>query len=110
MFSKQETFDRVATHLLTQNERAVDGSRCLYRMRNLKCAAGYLIPDDEYSQEYERASVASLCNRHGWSSFFGHDIHLVSSLQAIHDCTSPHLWRESLTALAKREGLQINFK
>ena len=50
----QEVFDQVATHLLTQNERSLDGASCSYRnCDGLKCAAGCLISDDEYDNQME---------------------------------------------------------
>ncbi len=44
--TKQEIFDKVATHLLTQNEKALNSvGGCVYRTdKGLKCAVGCLIP------------------------------------------------------------------
>ena len=47
----QEVFDIVSKHLLKQNERSgFSDDSCSYRGPNgLKCAAGILIPDEEYT-------------------------------------------------------------
>lgn len=115
MFTKQETFDRVARHLLTQNEESngflSDGEAetltCLYRSGLLKCAAGCLIPEEEYKEEYEGKDVKLLCSKYDWSYFFGHDIELVSFLQTIHDTYHPNEWRGRLKILGELEGLDV---
>ncbi len=109
MFSKQETFDQVAAHLLAQNKRAEDTNSCRYRLGKLKCAAGCLIPDDEYDKEYERSSVMTLCNTYQWDTFFGHDIFIVTDLQMIHDCCEPDLWENRLKQMAQRWGLKYKY-
>jgi hypothetical protein len=48
--TKQEIFDKVAAHLLTQRRQSVNdcSGACVYRSpEGLKCAAGCLIPDDD---------------------------------------------------------------
>ncbi len=59
---KQEIFDKVAKHLLTQKARCTDsktGRRCLYfdPETKMKCAAGCLIPDRDYSESFEGQRV-----------------------------------------------------
>ena len=53
----QEVFDQIVTHLLTQNKQSKYykdlRTFCAYRSGDLKCAAGCLIDDDEYSPEME---------------------------------------------------------
>ena len=53
----QEVFDQVSQHLLKQNKQSTRYEKlrnfCAYRSGNLKCAAGCLIDDDEYSPEME---------------------------------------------------------
>ncbi len=84
--TKQETFDTVVRGILSQGGPAVDGNVCRYRTGGRKCAAGWLIPDDEYTTELEGpiAYVAGslyeiICVRHG------HDFDLVRALQRAHD-------------------------
>ena len=91
--NQQEIFDKVASHLITQGVQAKylphsDGyPSCAYRGENdTMCAAGCLIPDEEYNPEFEgmpwedigRAipSLASLTDK---------DHALISSLQYVHD-------------------------
>ena len=46
----QQIFDKVATHLLTQNARSAAEGSCLYRSPSgLKCAVGCLISDSVYA-------------------------------------------------------------
>lgn len=118
--TKQEIFDRVATHLLTQGRRsdADDGEgkrECLYRGPNgLKCAVGCLIADEHYTVAVEGLGVS-------WA--FGLDpdlehvlvksgipnekdsLDLLATLQRVHDGMLPGAWREGLVVTAERFGL-----
>lgn len=93
----QEIFDTVVNHLRTQNTRAVtmiDGEeQCQYRAVDeagcvTKCAAGCLIPDEDYTTEFEGKSV---CQGTTVGEYFlrKYDnlraIHLLRDLQRIHD-------------------------
>lgn len=53
--NRQEVFDKVKTHLLTQNKRSINGNEgCLYRHpEGLKCAIGPLLSDEVYTPELE---------------------------------------------------------
>lgn len=116
----QEVFDFIANHLLTQNEQSVvrsdiDHPReipmngCLYRMekegRILKCAAGCLIPDEDYSPEFEGRFVWSTIVR---KYFTDSDYHttLISDLQRLHDGFPVSYWPEKLTKLALEHNLK----
>lgn len=126
----QEVFDQVARHLLTQMEKCQieieyphnthtglperigkNGSlvrvdyRCKYRAGDLKCAAGCLIADDEYSALFED---------HDWYGLvveghvpFEHQ-GLITDLQRLHDRNPPHEWREALFRLAKVKNLKMD--
>lgn len=94
--NKQETFDKVAKHLLKQNARAVDmDDRCVYydEITGRKCAVGCLIPAHLYSKDIESATVSRLVRPDygtGERSLLGEflnafDIKLLSALQAAHD-------------------------
>lgn len=90
--NQQEIFNKVASHLITQGVQATrkridEYSSCAYRGDNgTMCAAGCLIPDEEYNPRFEGASwdlvkdripsLASLPLMH-------HE--LISSLQGVHD-------------------------
>jgi len=107
--TEQEVFDKVATHLLTQMERAVIGkkgvSACQYRAGELSCAAGCLIPDEEYDKNF-------LENK-DWGYLIAAgvvpDMHadLVIPLQHIHDRNEPQFWKQKLEALAWNRGLDF---
>lgn len=110
----QEIFNKVATHLLTQNERSVDvpeGStdlRCAYRSAggSRRCAAGCLLTDEE-------AKVADGLDSSSWvyvrdvvdlSRFADHH-DMIGGLQVIHDCDEPEKWRSRLHDFAAENGL-----
>lgn len=99
----QEIFDQVARHLLTQNEQSVDEvGNCLYRCGKLKCAAGCLIADDEYSAAFEGDLWNSLVATNGITE--KHRL-LIQTLQCTHDDFAPPEWSVLLGDLAERFGL-----
>jgi len=90
---------------------------CMYRGPDgLKCAVGWLIPDDQYTSDMEGHSIYSkmfhsiIFNekyvyvgepKHGWLLF-------LSELQMAHDCTqAPQQRREELEVIAKSHNLMI---
>lgn len=94
----QEVFDHVAKHLLTQKRRAINRDfSCRYRLRNLRCAAGCLIADDEYKESFEGW---------GWDVLVEENkapkkhIGLITSLQSVHDECPPKSWYQELYELA----------
>lgn len=117
MISHQETFDKVSIHLLKQNKMARDIFRCLYRYEDegviLKCAAGCLIKDEDYTEDMEgeichtskgvTSKVQQLLTKYGYDTAF------VRLLQNIHDRYKPENWREKLCDFAIIHDLMINF-
>lgn len=103
---KQEIFDKVTKHLLEQNKQALnENDRCMYRAPNgLKCAAGCLIPDSDYSPIMEEKSVrnVSYFRDAGYSS---EEIELLYELQVIHDTSKVHMWKSKLKLCAAKHGL-----
>ena len=108
----QEVFDQVATHLLTQNQRAVNtiytenNPPCVYHSsKGLKCAAGCLISTEEIK------SFSGLDLSAAWGSLIQNntvpDTHyrLISDLQRIHDIIAIDDWAKELAALAKDQNL-----
>jgi hypothetical protein len=91
--NQQEIFDKVATHLITQGVQATytfkNVPSCAYRGDNgTMCAAGCLIPDEEYIPEFEdtpweviRYKIPSL------ASLTDKDHELITALQYVHDWT-----------------------
>lgn len=104
----QEVFDQVAIHLLKQNQRAyrpADGS-CMYRTPSgLKCAAGCLISDDEYTPEFEDNNWVDLAT----AQRIVPDSHLdlIRALQCVHDNYDPNVWQEKLVEMAYRHKLTM---
>jgi hypothetical protein len=130
--TKQEIFDRVKTHLLTQNERAASASGsdlgdCSYRIvvgeKTLKCAIGCLIPDELYRPELEGTNISSPAvqevlikagvldeNTVPWIGGPVDDkdgkFTMLAHLQAVHDSCPVHSWPGELATVASRFGLQ----
>lgn len=111
--TKQEVFEQVATHLLTQKAKSLKNENtvreiCMYRNPNgLKCAAGCLIADDEYfGEDFEN-------NR--WSHLARNDkvpmvhVELIQHLQSIHDCHEVEEWIEKLIDLGNIFNLDTSF-
>lgn len=130
--TKQETFDRVAAHLLTQNRQAqaVYGDpkwapyvelACAYRGDGgTMCAVGCLIPDDRYRPELEGGIVVPLLGVAGTPLYepsdkdmvitrlveeLGHNLYLCAALQNVHDNYPPEEWRHRLAVVAHAENL-----
>ncbi len=100
----QEVFDTVAKHLLTQNRRScLFDEKCAYRgTGGLMCAAGCLIPDDQYDESMEGA---------GWLDLDLSDVHreLIASLQYVHDYLDVDRWKKELSHVAENNNLEFKF-
>jgi len=111
--NKQEIFDKVATHLLTQMEKSghIVTSSCLYRSPNgLKCAIGCLIPDELYDPEFEGKTVIDLPIDLLKTIGINDDhVYLLRVLQTVHDCNQPSDWKEELRLIAKINGLEFKY-
>ena len=126
--TKQEVFDKVATHLLKQGEKAEYSTEfgepiCAYRTsEGLKCAVGCLIPDDLYEERLENLPAAAFVlprgehmdrfNDASVALEVGKKIGLTSehmsilgSLQNIHDVYITKNWRTVLQELAENYNL-----
>lgn len=103
--SKQEVFDYVAKHLLTQNKRAEDKKgNCQYLTSdNLMCAAGCLISPKDYLDIIEGHSWATALQNLP-DKYHAHQ-YLISALQNIHDNINIEDWETALRDLAKRYNL-----
>lgn len=82
--TKADVFYSVIAHLRAQNKRAVNTTgTCFYRTpEGLKCAAGYLIRDEEYDSSFEGLPwrcIASMLPRY-WEYR-----DMISDLQHLHD-------------------------
>ena len=93
----QQAFDKMVTHLFTQKEKAfMKGLGCQYRMANgLRCAVGALIPDEDYSVDFESRKVGSIV-RH-IPALQGLSVELLARVQSIHDNNRPVDWFSRLS-------------
>lgn len=117
--SEQDIFDFIAVFLLKQNKKAgivekdnfgVDRFICKYRSGtpddSCMCAIGSIIPDEDYSPEYESKTINYLCSN--VKLFFHIDLHrrrLLSKLQTVHDNYLVVSWANQLRHLATDFGL-----
>jgi len=126
MLNRQEVFDIVSTHLLTQmavselDNVTEDGEPigCAYRGNNgLKCAIGILIKDEFYTPALETKNLYNVFI-HGVLLKSGYtfsrsetgensDKNFLMDLQKIHDRTLPHHWQRTLTSFAVKYQLAI---
>jgi hypothetical protein len=98
--TRSEVFLAVKNHLLTQRVRSTIeddeylGPTCAYRGPNgLRCAAGCLIGDDEYTPDIEEKSWLTIV------SYGGADprhMDLIRALQRLHDFVEPDKWEQAL--------------
>ena len=110
--TNQEILDKVANHLLTQNEKAYneDEHSCAYLdPEGRKCAVGCLIPDDQYSKELEGAIITSNPKLKALPCMQGLDLDFLRDLQMLHDRSPTSKWRKELEELANQNNLEINF-
>lgn len=90
--TNQEIYDKVCKHLAQQKRRAVDSTfgLCRYRLGELKCAVGALIPDECYSEDFEELAVSEVPGI--IDAIFGDTspdemvMRLLRDLQTVHDC------------------------
>lgn len=109
--SRQDVFNTVYTHLLTQGARSIDGfGECLYRAPDgRRCAAGVLIADRFYhpSMEGISARVEVVVDALKKSGVASEDIELVQDLQDLHDDIPVEDWQEELERIAKKYELEV---
>jgi hypothetical protein len=109
--TQQEIFTQVATHLLTQMEVSADSSSynsCVYRHRvsgkTLKCAAGCLIGDNEYNEDFEGEPWYVMVEKKHAPAHFSD---FITVLQKVHDDYEPDKWRIQLENIASINSLQM---
>lgn len=113
--TEQEVFDQVAKHMLAQGVRSrLDDEDhtnvCMYRGPNgLKCAAGCLIGDDEYTEKMDNNNAGT-----SWEGMVKRGevpkahAGLIQELQSLHDHTEPEEWAADLAELASDLGLNYS--
>lgn len=83
---KQEIFEKVATHLFTQGERAMGIEVCQYRADNGRmCAVGCLIPDELYNPRMEENDAITIIGNFPLPNYFKKNKMLLDALQSVHD-------------------------
>ena len=109
---KKQVFQTVATHLLTQNSKSVDGSglgNCAYQNNDGKqCAIGVLIDSKNYQPDLEGKATDALeviqaVEKSLDTKITKSDRDLLCKLQDIHDYSTVEGWRSQLEELADRE-------
>lgn len=118
--TKQEIFDKVVQHLLTQGVKSMDEVHgwCMYRGPNgIKCAVGALITDEVYTDDIENEPAAALFSAYrrvleesGIDPDSQETEQLLVALQDIHDREQCGQWRINLESLAELNGLVFNMK
>lgn len=116
---KQQIFNVVADHLLTQNRRSANeiGS-CKYRGPDgTKCAVGILIPDDMYKRRMEGRDIHGLVAASGDRSspevfyevpdYFSSEKEFLSTLQSTHDMARIEKWPAHLKEIALVSSLEV---
>jgi hypothetical protein len=125
MMTKQEIFDKVSKHLITQNRKAMDRNECQYLAPDsTRCAVGCLIPERLYSSRIEGCIVSCLVTKTSQNREAPYTIlsnilteigieevnyPFLASLQNIHDYAAPQEWKHKLTNFAEEHSLNINF-
>lgn len=103
----QWVFDTVVNHLRKQGCRSYrhQGVSCAYRGQDgSKCAAGVLIPDNEYMPVMEGSTAAIICVLYlvgVTKEMFNTHSALISDLQCIHDMHDVDKWEDSFRRFAK---------
>ena len=110
--SKQETFNQAYTHLMKQGRKSENDTLCLYRYKLitgevLKCGAGIFITDEQYTPKMESTIVDDPGLVRDTIINNGHDIDLVTEIQAIHDNIAVANWEKHLINLATRHNLTV---
>jgi hypothetical protein len=89
--TRQETFEKVVKAVIAQGRpsatiRADNSVRCLYRGPDgCKCAAGHLIPDEDFKPAMEGCSATNSIHIKEVLKRDGHNADLVFELQNAHD-------------------------
>lgn len=110
MLTKQEIFDKVRDHLLTQRARSEVAGECCYLSDDGKrCAVGCLIPKHVDTSEFEgrRASTLPEYVLEAMDVERSREMYqFLEELQSIHDHIYQNNWAHALRDLALREGLR----
>ena len=102
----QEVFDFVVENLRKQGCKSETNSGCAYRGDNgLKCAAGFLITDEEYHPDMEDMGIDDASSVIVLPPIVENHIHLVGALQVVHDSCDVDKWEGGFKSCAAEFGL-----
>ena len=111
---KQEIFNKVCRHLITQNKKSFRDSpmTCAYRGdAGAMCAVGCLIKDEHYSPAMENRHVSTPLVMDALVKsgvpFDEHTIDMLAGLQEMHDRKEPECWPMALLEMARSEQLEV---
>lgn len=104
--TEQQVFDQIATHLLTQNDRALGaGGVCVFLNDNgLKCAAGCLMTEAEFLALPSEIKGGNWAGVAAYMHISEHE-HLIAELQTVHDRRTVEQWPDALRTIAGAEKL-----
>jgi hypothetical protein len=111
--NKQQIFDKVYQGLASQNFRQSSsaGGRCLYRGPDgLKCAIGWLIPDDEYHESFEKLPIIGIAKQSQATCKIMEspvNFEFSNELQLAHDHIESQGIRQNLEFMARKHNLTI---
>ena len=117
--TKQQIFDKIADHLLTQNAVSVgpgDNAMCKYRADDgLSCAIGCLIPDELYVKKLEGKEVSHRIVREVLKKVdIINEGRFLGQFEEMHDYYPPFQWPRYLIEIADKYKLNTdvvtNFK
>lgn len=111
---KQQVFDKVAKHLLTQQAKSIEDDECRYRTASgLMCAVGCLIPANISTDILEGCNVHVFMPEDGTRPFTvdelkqlakagitADNLDLLRQLQLIHDTRPVDAWPHHLQKVA----------
>ena len=105
----QEIFDRVAIHLLVQNQQSINTTtdNCMYRDHDGNaCAVGCLIKDSVYYEDIEHNGVThervvKAVNQSLGFNLTHRQLELLGRLQYMHDSNTVSDWVDDLVHIAR---------
>ena len=115
--NQQEIFDKVASHLIAQGKQSLrttnqqwNDQGCAYRGDNgTMCAAGCLIPDEEYKPEFEGRSWTKIQEKiPSLASLASKESDLIGVLQNLHDSYVDWSSKDSLKEELRNVACRFN--
>lgn len=117
MTNRQEVFDTVCEHMISQGKRCATPDMCLYRgtqrkNSKLKCAVGILIKNEHYTKDIEEKGVVTKevqeVLKKSLPDFRLNETNItfLKELQHIHDDVAPAFWADALRKHAREYKLK----